>query len=217
LVHVKNSKVVLKIYEDVGVTTKGGTTLYSVSMVKSLFEINDGKKATDEALKDSDLRFLNLLAASSQFGSLGGIDLNFYVKEGLCHKESVRLLRKYGSSDIDKDLIAEGWPRQTKRRSLEIAIFISQYFGRAERVMQECDVKVLWDSLEFMNHLLKIVEVHCKPTRPATIMSPEQISDETKRIGHDSESDTGSKTETSGRSSPSIQRRSLLKENLTLV
>jgi hypothetical protein len=53
-----------------------------------------------------------------------------------------------------------------------------------------------------MNHLLKIVEVQCKPTRPATIMSGEQISDETKRIGHDSESDTGSKTGPSGRSSP---------------
>ena len=191
--HVKNSAMVVKIFEDV-CEMKGGTALYSVSMVKTLFDINDGNKRTNEALENSDLRFLNLMAASSQFDSLKNPDLINYVKEAQCHKESVRIIRKYGSTDIDTDLIAEGWRRQTKRRSLEIAIFISQYFGRAERVMEDCDVKVLWDSLEFMDHLLKIVEVQCKPLQQATIMDSEQNSDDSTSIGRDSELDTCSKT-----------------------
>ena len=196
-----------KIFEEVGVT-KGGTMLYSVSMIKTLFDINDGNKALRGGLSKSDLNFLNLMADSSQFICLKNPDLIIYAKEGQCHKESVRLIQKYDSSDVDIDLIAEGWPKQTKRRSLEIAIFISQYFGRAERIMNDCNVKVLWDSLVFIDHLLKIVEVQCKPTRQATIMGGEHSIDDTTSICGDYELDTGSKAVQLGRPPPHSKRKS---------
>jgi hypothetical protein len=184
---IENADLVSSLAADVG-SPNVGTKSYSVSMISALFDSNDGKKLTDQGLIDSDLISLNLLSASGHFGSVKGPEFTRYVKDGLCHTEANRLIRKYDTSVIDKDIIEEHWPRVTKRRSLEIAVFISQYFGRAERVMVEKNVKVLWDSLELMNDLINVIEAECKRLCPTNLRSDD-------RAGLSSESDTESKTD----------------------
>ena len=164
--HIENETIVSHILEDLASkTSKDDATKYSVFLVYGFLEDNDGLKTTIGPLSDSDLQFLHLIGTANHFGLLKGGDLIFYVRECRCHEESVRLMRKYDTSDIDKDVIELTWYKRKTRRSLEIAIFISQYFGRAELVMQESEVKALWDSLDFMNDFMKIVEVQCKAAR----------------------------------------------------
>jgi hypothetical protein len=161
--HIENKTVVSNILEDLASkTAKDDVAKYAVATVHTFLERNDGKKTTNDRLSNSDLHFLNLIGAANHFGLIKGKELIFYVKECRCHQESVRLMRKYDTSDIDKDVIELIWPKFMKRRCLEIAIFISQYFGRAELVMHESEVKLLWDSLAFMNDFLESLEILCK-------------------------------------------------------
>jgi DNA gyrase/topoisomerase IV subunit A len=44
-------------------------------------------------------------------------------------------------------------------------IFISQFFGRAERVMEESKVKELWKTLLFLNDFVKALEEQSKISR----------------------------------------------------
>jgi hypothetical protein len=60
-------------------------------------------------LSDADRLFLHFLVGADEFGGMKTPDLIFYVKECRCHQETIRLMRKFHTGKIDKDLIEKHW------------------------------------------------------------------------------------------------------------
>jgi hypothetical protein len=87
----------------------------------------------------------------------------FYLKESRCHEETVRLLRKFDTrGKFDTNLIENHWNPRPNRRFCEILIFICQFFGRAEHVMEDSKVRQLWSTLVFVNDFIKALEDQSK-------------------------------------------------------
>jgi hypothetical protein len=93
-------------------------------------------------------------------------DLTFFIKESHCYTETDRFIKKFvGKNEIDTDVIEKFWNPRPNRRFSEILLFISQFFGRAERVMEESKVKELWKTLLFLNDFVKALEEQSKITQ----------------------------------------------------
>lgn len=60
---------------------------------------------------------------------------------------------------------------QANRRFCDIVIFILHFFGRAERIFQEAEVRVLWDSLLFVGDFMRALVSLCTKTEKE--MKPE--------------------------------------------
>jgi hypothetical protein len=111
----------------------------------------------------TDRVFLHLLVGTDDFKYTSSPDLTFYMKESHCYTETVRFIKKFvGKNEIDTDVIEKFWNPRPNRRFSEIVIFISQFFGRAERVMEESKVKELWKTLLFLNDFVKALEEQSK-------------------------------------------------------
>jgi succinate dehydrogenase flavin-adding protein (antitoxin of CptAB toxin-antitoxin module) len=118
------------------------------SVLSNFYDHDSKKKVQDNILSTEDRRFLHLLVGADEFKDTTNPDLLLYVKLCHFHLESVRLIQKFHSmiNEIDRDLIEKFWNPCANRTYCEIVIFISQFFGRAERVMEESKVKELWSS-----------------------------------------------------------------------
>lgn len=141
-----------------------GQLQISFSTANAIFADHDGKKKKDnDILSSSDRVFLHLLVGTDDFKYTSSPDLSFYIKESHCYTETVRLIKKFvGKSEIDTDVIKKFWNPRPNRRFSEILIFISQFFGRAELVMEELKVKELWKTLLFLNDFVKALEEQSK-------------------------------------------------------
>jgi hypothetical protein len=145
----------------------------SPAHVHSIFADYDGKrKMKNELLQNTDRFFLHWLVSPSNFGLVTGVELKFYVKHAQCYEETIRLAQKYHTGDIVMDDIAKYKNTQARRKISEICIFISHFFGRAEVVMDEGKVQHLWNSLPFVNDLLKTLEKDCKKMKTMTKKRP---------------------------------------------
>jgi hypothetical protein len=63
---------------------------------------------------------------------------------------------------VDSNLIENHWNPHPNRRFCEILIFMCQFFGRAEHVMETSKVRQLWCTLRFVNDFIKALEDQCK-------------------------------------------------------
>ena len=144
-----------------------GQPQISFSTANAIFADHDGrKKKENDILSSSDRVFLHLLVGTDDFKYTSSPDLTFYIKESHCFTETVRFIKKFvGKNEIDTDVIEKFWNPRPNRRFSEILIFISQFFGRAERVMEELKVKELWKTLLFLNDFVKALEEQSKITR----------------------------------------------------
>ena len=141
-----------------------GVLQFSFSHAYQIFNDYDGKKKVQGDLLGSEDRvFLNLLVGADEFGESKNPELIYYVKEAHCHLEAVRLIHKYDTRcQVDIDTIEKFWDPRPNRRFCEILIFISQFFGRAEHVMEEAKVRQLWNTLPFVNDFTKALEHQSK-------------------------------------------------------
>ena len=141
-----------------------GVLQFSFSHAYQIFNDYDGKKKVQGDLLGSEDRvFLNLLVGADEFGESKNPELIYYVKEAHCHLEAVRLIHKYDTrGQVDIDTIEKFWDPRPNRRFCEILIFISQFFGRAEHMMEEAKVRQLWNTLPFVNDFMKALEHQSK-------------------------------------------------------
>jgi hypothetical protein len=108
------------------------------------------RKKQNDILSSIDWVFLHLLVGADDFKDTSNPDLTFYIKKSHCHTATVRLIKKFvGKNEIDTDVIEKFCNLHPNRRFSEILIFISQFFRKAELVMEELKVKELWKTLLF--------------------------------------------------------------------
>jgi hypothetical protein len=156
-----------------------------------IFREFDGKKRKgDDILSSADRVFINLLVGAGEIAKTKNPELSFYMRESHCFQETIRLLRKYETeTNVDIDLITKHFTPRPNRRFCEILIFISQFFGRAECVMGDSQVKQLWSTLLFVKDFIKAVENQCtrnqeryvdddKEEQPAFLSELENSDDE---------------------------------------
>lgn len=112
-----------------------------------------GKKKKDkDILSDDDRTCIHLLVNTGDFSALTNLDLIPYVREARCLENTLALIDKYNKNKVvDTKLIRSHWPAHPNRRFAEILIFISQFFGRADRVFPQEVVSKLWRALLFVN------------------------------------------------------------------
>jgi hypothetical protein len=170
-------------------THKKGKMQLSFPTAYSIFSDYDGKKSKNiDILSNADRVFLNLLVGADEFGDTKTPDLVLYIKESRCHEETVRLLRKFDiKRKVDHDLIEKHFNPRPNRRFCEILIFISQFFGRAERVLGDSQVRDLWNTLLFMEDFLRALEDQSKVMKVTQETQQEVGSDQEDDLEDDEE------------------------------
>lgn len=131
----------------------------SFSDVKQIFSEYGGKKKKEsDPLSPQDRVFLGLLIAPEEFGHAVANDLWLFMRDSHVHSECVRLIHQYHGLHYDRQLLQSFHNPKPNKRFADMAIFISHFFGRAERVLTTNEVKELWDTLFFMNDFIKALE-----------------------------------------------------------
>jgi hypothetical protein len=125
----------------------------NITTATNIFDTFDGKKKKEkDILSDDDRTCIHLLVNTGDFSALTHLDLIPYVREARCLENTLALINKYNKNkEVDTGLIRSHWPARPNRRFAEILIFISQFFGRADRLFPQEVVSKLWRALLFVN------------------------------------------------------------------
>jgi len=149
----------------------------------------------NEFLKTTDRSFLHWLVSPANFGLVKKDELKFIVTHALCYQETIRLARTFSTGNFVLDDIKNFKNPQGSRKISEICIFISHFFGRAEVVMDKEKVQRLWNSLPFMNDLLKTLEEHCNKNKVKTLDASKGIQQNSFERNDDDVVSSDSKSE----------------------
>ena len=165
----------------------------TVSYVRDLFKEYDGKKKVhQDLLLNEDNRFLHLLVDNTTFSKTTIADLQYYLRDCCCYEEAVRFILKFHTEKFDEELLKEYCNHRrlrVNRRFCEIILFISQFFGRAELVMKDSQVKELWNALSFLNEFVMALLEQCQMVQEKFLSNPSKRIVGSRNESDDEESD----------------------------
>ena len=138
----------------------------SLATVNQIFsEYDKQKKKTNDPLIDKDRVFLHLLVGPEEFGVASIAEMASYLRESRCYHECIRLIQKFCGQDVDIPLLETYINPRPNKRFCDIIIFISHFFGRADRVLEREQVQTLWDTLVFVGDFVNALVDQSRITR----------------------------------------------------
>ena len=217
---IKKKEVLEKVKAEVEARSAYEITECAFSLtftfVREMFKDYDGKKKVEkDLLLDEDSRFLHLLVDDKTFSKTTTPDLLYYLRDCCLYDDVVRFIVKFYMGKFDKNSLKENCNHRRlhgNRKFCEIILFISQFFGRAELVMKDSQVKELWNALSFLNDFVMALLDQCRIAHQKFLDNPpKRIVGRNKR--DDEESDGMNDVASSLESYSIVEERSVSKRD----
>jgi hypothetical protein len=177
---IKKKEVLEKVKTEVEARSAYEITECAFSLtftfVREMFKDYDGKKKVEkDLLLDEDSHFLHLLVEDRTFSKTMTPDLLYYLRDCCCYDDVVRFIVKFYTGKYDENLLKENCNHHRlrgNRRFCEIILFISQFFGRAELIMKDSQVKELWNTLSFLDDFVMALLDQCRIAHQTFLDNP---------------------------------------------